>query len=41
MPKKMLAMLLTKLGPIESNPLKLAEIDRHKIEKPKEILIKI
>ena len=41
MPKKMLAMILSKLGPVESNPLKLTEIDRHEIQKPNEILIKI
>ena len=41
MPEKMLAMVLSELGPVESNPLKLTEIDRHKIEKPNEILIKI
>ena len=31
MPEKMRAMILSKLGPVESNPLKLTEIDRHKI----------
>ena len=41
MPKKMRAMLLSKLGPVESNPLKLTEIDRHEIVNPKEILVKI
>ena len=41
MPEKMLAMVLSKLGPVESNPLKLTEIDKHEIEKPNEILIKI
>ncbi len=41
MPEKMLAMILSKLGPVESNPLKLTEIDRHEIQKPNEILIKI
>ena len=41
MPKKMRAMLLSKLGPVESNPLKLTQIDRHEIANPKEILIKI
>jgi len=41
MPRKMRAMLLSKLGPVESNPLKLTEIDRHEIANPKEILIKI
>jgi len=37
----MRAMLLSKLGPVESNPLKLTEIDRHEIANPKEVLIKI
>ena len=41
MPEKMLVMILSKLGPVESNPLKLTEIDRHEIQKPNEILIKI
>jgi len=39
--EKMRAMVLTKCAPIETNPLKLSEIDRHKIKKPNEILIKI
>jgi len=34
-------MILSKLGPVESNPLKLTEIDRHEIANPKEILVKI
>ena len=37
----MLAMVLSKLGPVESKPLKLTEIDRHEITKPNEILIRI
>lgn len=37
----MRAMLLTKLSPIEENPLKLSEIDRHEIRRPDEILIRI
>ena len=37
----MRAMVLTKCAPIETNPLKLLEIDRHEIKKPNEILIKI
>ena len=37
----MRAMVLEELGPVESNPLKLKEIDRHEIEKENEILIKI
>jgi len=41
MPEKMRAMLLSKLGSVESNPLKLTEIDRHEIANPKEILVKI
>jgi propanol-preferring alcohol dehydrogenase len=41
MPEKMRAMVLSKLGPVESNPLKLTEIDRHEIATPKEILVKI
>lgn len=41
MPKKMRAMVLSKLGPVESNPLKLTEIDMHEIANPKEILVKI
>ena len=41
MPEKMRAMILSKLGPVESNPLKLTEIDRHEITNPNEILVKI
>jgi len=41
MPEKMRAMVLSKLGQVESNPLKLTEIDRHEIANPKEILVKI
>ena len=41
MPEKMRAMVLSKLGPVESKPLKLTEIDRHEITKPNEILIRI
>ena len=41
MPEKMRAMVLSKLGPVESNPLKLTEINRHEITTPKEMLIKI
>ena len=41
MPEKMRAMVLSKLGPVESNPLKLTKIDRHEIANPKEILVKI
>jgi len=41
MPENMRAMVLSKLGPVESNPLKLTEIDRHEIANPKEVLVKI
>jgi len=41
MPEKLRAMVLSKLGPVESNPLKLTEIDRHEITHPKEVLVKI
>jgi len=41
MPEKMRAMVLSKLGPVESNPLKITEIDRHEIANPKEVLVKI
>jgi len=41
MPEKMRAMILSKLGPVESNPLKLTEINRHEIANPKEVLVKI
>ncbi|MGI0004617.1 MAG: alcohol dehydrogenase catalytic domain-containing protein, partial [Candidatus Nitrosotenuis sp.] len=37
----MRAMLLEKLGPIETNPLRFSEIPRHEIKKPNEVLIKI
>ena len=37
----MRAMVLSKCAPIETSPLKLLEIDKHQIEKPNEILIKI
>tara|TARA_B100000929_G_scaffold44106_2_gene31381 strand:- start:1820 stop:2857 length:1038 start_codon:yes stop_codon:yes gene_type:complete len=40
-PEKMRAMVLEKLGPVETNPLKLTEIDKHQIQKPNEVLIKI
>lgn len=39
--QKMRAMVLSKCAPIESSPLKLTEIDRHKIKKSNEILLKI
>ena len=41
MVEKMRAMVLFELGPIETNPLKLTEIDRHEIQRPNELLIKI
>ena len=41
MAEKMRAMVLSELGPIESKPLKLSEIERHQIERPNEILLKI
>ena len=37
----MRAMVLKKCAPIESNPLEFCQIERHKITKPNEILIKI
>jgi propanol-preferring alcohol dehydrogenase len=39
--EKMRAMVLSECAKIETNPLKLSEIDRHQIEKQNEILIKI
>ncbi len=39
--KKMRAMVLSECAPIETNPLKLTEIDRHEIKKSDEILLKI
>jgi propanol-preferring alcohol dehydrogenase len=39
--KKMRAMVLSECAPIETNPLKLTEIDRHEIKNPNEILLKI
>jgi len=41
MSEKMRAMVLSKLGPVESNPLELTEIDRHEIANPKEVQVKI
>jgi propanol-preferring alcohol dehydrogenase len=37
----MRAMVLSKCAPIETNPLKLTEIDRHEIKKSDEILLQI
>jgi len=39
--EKMRAMVLSECAKIETNPLKLTEIDRHEIQRPSEILIKI
>jgi len=39
--EKMRAMVLSECAKIETNPLKLTEIDRHKIQRPNEILLKI
>ena len=41
MAEKMRAMVLSELAPIETKPLKLTLIDRHEIQRPNEILIKI
>ncbi|MCE2505997.1 MAG: alcohol dehydrogenase catalytic domain-containing protein [Nitrosopumilaceae archaeon] len=38
---KMRAMVLEKCGTIETNPLKLTQIDRHEIKRSNEILLKI
>jgi len=39
--EKMRAMVLSGCAPIENKPLKLTEIDKHQIQNPNEILIKI
>lgn len=39
--EKMRAMVLSKCAQIETNPLKLTEIEKHHIKKPNEILLKI
>ena len=39
--EKMCAMVLSKCAKIETNPLKLTNIDKHQIERPNEILLKI
>ncbi len=39
--EKMRAMILSKCAPIETNPLKLSNIDKHQIQNDFEILIKI
>ena len=39
--QKMRAMVLTQCAPIETKPLKLTEIDKHEIQRPNEILLKI
>jgi len=41
MAEKMRAMILSECAPIESKPLKLTEIPRHKIQKSNEVLMKI
>ena len=41
MQEKMRAMVLSKLGPVESNPLKLTQVDRHEITNQNEVLVKI
>lgn len=38
---KMRAMVLSACAPIETSPLKLTDIERHKIERPDQILLKI
>ncbi len=39
--EKMRAMVLSECAKIETNPLKLTEIDKHQIQRPNEILLKI
>ena len=39
--EKMRAMVLSQCAKIETNPLKLTQIDRHEIKRPNEILLKI
>jgi len=39
--EQMRAMVLSECAPIETNPLKLTQIDKHQIKKPNEILLKI
>ncbi len=39
--EKMRAMVLSECAAIETKPLKLTEVDRHKIQRPNEILLKI
>ena len=39
--EKMSAMVLSECAPVEKNPLKLLKINKHKIEKPDEILLRI
>ena len=38
---KMRAMVLSECAAIETSPLKMTEIDRHKIERSNEILLKL
>ena len=39
--EKMRAMVLSECAKIETNPLKLTQVDRHEIKRPSEILLKI
>ncbi len=39
--EKMQAMVLYECAPVETEPLKLVEIDRHEIQRPEEVLIRI
>lgn len=39
--EKMRAMILSECAPVESNPLKLSQIEKHEIKRPNEILLKI
>ncbi|PIW33031.1 MAG: zinc-binding alcohol dehydrogenase [Nitrosopumilales archaeon CG15_BIG_FIL_POST_REV_8_21_14_020_37_12] len=39
--EKMRAMILSKCAPVETDPLRLSEIDKHQIKRPREILLKI
>jgi len=41
MAEKMRAMVLSESAPVETSPLKLTQIDRHQIQNPDEILLKI
>ena len=39
--EKMRAMILSECAPVETNPLKLSQIEKHEIKRPNEILLKI